>query len=52
MIAAAQRTPYQPRPLRETGLWEERATEFSGALNNYCTDHMPGFNKPPKRRAD
>ena len=52
MIAAGEFATYRPRPVRETGewLWEESATEFSAALDKYCAEHMPGLNKPPKRR--
>jgi hypothetical protein len=53
MIAAAQLAPDRPLPVRETDeRLEESATEFSAALDRYSAEHMPGLNKPPKRRMD
>jgi hypothetical protein len=53
MIAAAQLAPNRPLPVRETDeRLEESATKSGAASDRYFAEHMPGLNKPPKRRMD
>jgi hypothetical protein len=51
LIATAEPAPCRLHSGREATEWlrEESVSEFGAALHKYCSDHMPGLNRPPKK---